>query len=236
MMDLAEYIRSRSRKVEPGLADEALAKLEAELCVRLPEEVRRLIAQVGGYEPLCEVRWQMDEEDVTFALGPSDWCPVYREAFPAYLQLLQNGCGDAWILDIDPGTGECGCVVLASHDPASLRFHFRDLEDFVVKTLDADFDLPAHDDATFRNLPPEGLPVTEARHSSDAAIREYAGMLPDSYHIFDMRSGALPYGFCWGMHGPGKRLRFGRELLFATEPEPPSALLRWLRKIFGKGR
>lgn len=233
-MDLAAYIRARAENVEPGLCADALAKLEAELGVRLPEDVRRLIREVGGYEPLCEGPFQMAGENVTFGSGGPH---ADGEIFPTCLFLLHNGCGDFWILDIDPHTGECGHVLLASHDPPCFRFHFRNLEEFVLKTLDPEFDLQAYEELTEQNCVDFGLPALQARESEDASIREFGLTLRDDYQVFDLRGRSLPCGFNWGLEDPDSGWkRWKHELLFALSakpvPEKESGLWEWLRKVF----
>ena len=230
-MDLAAYISARSKEVEPGLSDEALAALEAELGVRLPAELRRLIAQVGAYAATARGFRKMG--NVTFASGGPH---ADGELFPACLFLLHNGCGDHWILDVDPQTGECGHVVLASHDPPLFAFHFRTLEEFIQKTLDPEFDLKAYQELTEQNCLNFGIPALEARESEDASIREFGLTLSADYAIFDLRGRQLPCCFYWGLTDPDSNWkRWKHELLFALSDKPMPkevGLWEWLRKVF----
>lgn len=231
-MDLAEYIRARSPEVEPGLSDEALAALEAELGVRLPEDVRRLIAQVGGYAATAGGFRKM--ENVTFASGGPH---ADGELFPACLFLLHNGCGDHWILDIDRQTGESGHVVFASHDPPLFAFQFRTLDEFIQKTLDPEFDLKACEELTEENCINSGIPAFQARESADASIREFGLTLRDDYQIFDLRGRQLPCCFYWGLTDPDSNWkRWKHELLFALSdkpmPEPQLGFWTSFKRLF----
>lgn len=215
---LADFIRARAPEVLPGLSGGELVRLEARLGVRLPQGMRALIGEVGGYKPCVGSDFG---DPVSFCDGPDEMWTWFPQLFPAYLILMPSGCGDYWILDIDPETGACGHVVLASHDAPSIRVHFRSLEEFVVKTLDPDFDLRQYDDLTERDCPDYGTPVPQARLAQDPEIRAFAATLADHYHIFDLRGHDLPCGFAWCDHDPDSdNVRWKRELLFASERRP----------------
>ena len=224
---LAAFIRARAPKVLPGLSGGELVRLEARLGVRLPADVRALMGEVGGYQP-CE--GSDFGEPVSFRWDEELW-PWFPRVFPASLVLKPSGCGDYWVLDVDPETGACGHVVLASHDPPSIRFHFRSLEEFAAKTLDPEFDLQQYDALTDRDCPKSGMPAAEARSVADPIVREFAATLADSYHIFDLRCQALPCGFYWADEDPDSdNVRWKRELLFASERKPRVSLWERVRR------
>lgn len=230
---LAEYIRAKSPEVKPGLSAAEIAGFETQLRLPLPTGVRELLGEVGGYEMTCEVQWQMEGDHyVYFGAGSGRREECFQpELFPTYVVLSHNGCGDSWVVDVDPSTGDWGHVVLCSHDAPSFHFQFANLEEFVKATLHEDFSLEAHTERSYQDCPRRGVPAPEARNVPELA--EFANTLEDHYHVFDLRGRPLPCGF-WRSDGDphSKNVRWNHELLFASERRPLRGFLGTLKRLW----
>src|SRR3954471_21505493 len=100
----AEHPELRLRPAPPRDEVEAL---EAELGVRLPDDLRALLERAGGIDggPLETIDFNGATFDVEI-----------RDLFPSGLPIAHDGSGNHWVLDVTPDAAP-PLVFFASHDP-----------------------------------------------------------------------------------------------------------------------
>jgi hypothetical protein len=206
----------------PGLSDGEIAQFAEKLPGQLPDEVRALLKYSSGFsfdlgflrQKVATVRFQGTEQ---FAF-PDD-------AIPRAIDLIGDGCGNFWVVDIDSKNGKWGAVYFACHDPAVIAVQAGDLGQFIMQALD-----PSRSD------PPDALkyvakeaarriwqedpwlvPVREACESQDAAISNFAKQLPETFYVADLRSKKPGSGFSWGLSPNFEVRRAGTESIFAVQ-------------------
>jgi cell wall assembly regulator SMI1 len=215
-------------------ADEAeLARLTQALPGPLPADVREaLLVSKGLANGPLESFSLVDLEG--FGL---------EEAFPHAYSIAHDGAGNYWLLDLLPGAASWGPVFYACHDPAVIAWQAESVERFLLDTVAmwqpgarSPVDL-VHEESVHRLWREhEGLrPVAEVAGSGDPVLSEFAGTLPPTAVVADLRHAAVGDGFAWGRFGPRTDIRrAGRERIWALIPPERKPGL-WQR-LFGAGR
>lgn len=221
-------------KLEPGLSDEEIEEIAGRLPAPLPAEIRELLRRTSGFEfPFSEILEAISFTGESFGL---------EEIFPTAVQIAQDNFGNAWIVDVHPDTGLWAPVFYLCHDPPVAVLQSPDLATFLDDVLNLGRSdrrsalVQVHEETadTIWTDNPGLIPVTEARGSSDPALRAFAAGLPEGASLTDLRAGTVGSGFSLGLHGPQTILRrYGSERIFAViAPEKKPG---FLTRLFGKG-
>jgi len=213
----------------PPATDAEIARLESELSVPLPAELRAALRVTTGFAngPLEQ-------------LGFLDLAGFGMEdVFPCAYPLGHDGFGNYWVLDLLPDRDECGPVFFACHDPPVIAFQSAGPSEFVREVvalgqpgLRSPVDV-VHDDSTSAIWASNsGLVDQEtALAASDSVLSEFASGFPQEAVFADLREAKVGDGFPWGRYGPRTEwTRAGTHRLWATVPPPRRGLLA---RIFG---
>ncbi len=205
-----------SLRLLPGLDETELAELQSRFSVPLPAELLRLAAFTRGVEGLLDLDLTGERHSVEAA-----------ELLPAGLPVAADGFGNFWVLDLTPDTMDVAPVFFLGHDPAVLLYQAPDLASFLDEAITR-YEPPhrslvedvrqdrLHDVWSSR---PGALPRAAALGSPDAALREFAETLDDTWTVVDLRHRQVGGGLAWGRHGPRTRLaRHGWERIFGYAP------------------
>ncbi len=208
-----------------GLGERERAELEARLGGPLPADVRELVDHCRGLDAAgLERELTFDRPD--FGL---------ETLFPRSVALTADGCGNFWIVDVDPGTGRWGKVFFACHDPPALALQAMDLAAFLEQALDAGRPgrpqtlQQVSGDGVFELWRRDPFLVDRgaAMTSGDPILSRFASELPEGYRVADLRTAGVGAGFALLGH-PELIRRCGRELVFGVPPRKPSLLARLL--------
>jgi cell wall assembly regulator SMI1 len=215
----AEHPELRLRPPPPR---DELDALEAELGVRLPDDLRALLERAGGIDggPLETIDFTGASFDVEI-----------RDIFPSGVPIAHDGSGNHWVLDLTPDAAP-PLVFFASHDPPVVLVQSPDVAHF----LDEVFGDPlpsrkalVHEDRLFHAWRGNRDELDHAAAlAGDEELRAFAATLDDRYTVVDLRTPTVGTGFSWGRHGPATEIRRGYGRLFAyapPEPKPKSGLL-----------
>ena len=213
----------------PGLSNEKIAQFESRLRCRLPEHMRELLSYSAGFSvsSLGTVRFT----------GDNDF--EFSNAFPRSRALLADGCGNFWVTDIDPTTGEWGAVFFVSHDPPVLVIQAPELGQFLLQVLDPSESKPQRALTNFREKAVQRIwtndpwlsSVLDARNSQDNDVATFAAQLPPNFSLADLRSKEIGSGFSWGRAGAAATIqRDNSKLLFGVEQSRPGLIRRDLSR------
>jgi hypothetical protein len=173
-----------------------------------PPEIEELLASAAGFDV------DGSDEAVSFR---GDHLFEFEDALPRSVPVLPDGCGNFWVVDVNPQTGAWGTVFFCCHDPSVFIVQAPDLATFIAQLLDpqaGDMRTFVKDDATKRiwKRDPWLRPVSELRASADQTLRGFAESLPDAFRIADLRAQEVGSGFAWNLEST--ILRAGTELIF----------------------
>jgi hypothetical protein len=157
---------------------------------------------------------------------------------PYPVALLGDGCGNFWVVDVNP-SGEWGAILFVCHDPPVIAIQAADLASFLSQVLnpggsDSEKTLDYVRNAATTRIwkdDPWLVSVRDARLVPDTVVSKFAEQLPENFCVADLRSKEVGRGFSWGKAGPNTDIRRnGAELLFGVEQKPPSFLKRVLTR------
>jgi hypothetical protein len=241
-MNLLELVRDAARQsfededgetysleLRPGLSEDEIAALVAQLPCPIPAGVRELLAFCGG-----------------FSGGPTDFvdftgrdCLFEYEAFPFGLPIAADGFGNFWVIDLLPESTAWGPIYYASHDAPVILYQSPTLEHFLVelfkmcappfKSLIDD----VHEDRLFKvwRTNPGVVQQEQGVRSNDRELRAFAETLDPSFEIIDMRNAEIGFGFSWGRYGPRTVVRrYGHLPIFAYQRRDG-----FIKRLFGGG-
>lgn len=216
---------SQSVALSPGLSEREIGEFQEQLQSPIPKEIRELLLYSAGFDskPFGAVRFTGHEG---FELA---------EVFPRSVPLLPDGCGNFWIVDINPQNGAWGPVFYACHDPAVVAVQAADLGTFILQLLDPTRSEPreavhyVHEESVrliWKN-DPWLISVRDARQDPDSTVSNFARQLPENFRVADLRSMKVGAGFSWGKAGPNADIRrSGTDLLFGVESKEPGLFSR----------
>jgi hypothetical protein len=216
-------------ELAPGLANEEIDELQAEVGVPLPRELRRLLAHTAGIDGVLE---SVDFTGRTQDLG-------MEEVFPSCLPFAHDGYGNFWVLDLMPAETESARVFFACHDAPVVLYQSADLGHFLHETFrmyvppHASLVDDVHEDRLFRVWRENPGTIDHATAlAGDSALREFAAGLDERFTFVDLREPEIGMGFSWGRHGPRTEIRrHGYELLFAYAP--PEKVPGFFKRLLG---
>ena len=114
---------SQSVTLLPGLSEREIAQFQEQLPGPLPEEIRQLLLYSAGFDSKPQsIRQRAGSVHFTGHEGFE-----LAEVFARSVPLLPDGCGNFWVVDINPQNGAWGSVFYACHDPAVIVVQARDL-------------------------------------------------------------------------------------------------------------
>ena len=221
-------------KVEllPGLTDQEIDNLAKGVpSGQIPNDIRELLKYASGFE-------FSGLEEITFnGIGQFG----FEEIFPNSVQLVGDGFGNFWILDIDQN-GNWGQVFYVCHDPAVIIKHSDNLSEFIHHIDDfgkngksSNLDI-IHEKSIMEIWQDDNnfIELENARQSSDTTLKEFGLSLTDNFVIADLRNKPNKSGFAWGKFGPKieNAVRHKSELLWALEK--PIKKGGFLSKLFGR--
>lgn len=162
---------------------------------------------------------------IEFEGGEADW--DWREK----ADLLQpTGDGGAYLVDVDPKTGERGCVFLLNHDPNVCLYLAESVEAFVELILDdhrtnhnLDKRIEEHIDRAyggFDQLSTAGTLLQKA----DPELKEFAATLPPEARVADLRKKEFGSGYSL-QHRDFDWKRHGQSLLWGITVRPSKGCL-----------
>lgn len=220
-------------KLMPGLSEAELAQFQKTLPRPMPESVREALLYAAGFDakPIGSLRGKA----LQLRLAGHDSFE-FDQAFPKAIDLLPDGSGNFWVIDIDRETGDWGPVFYARHDPAVIVVQAPDLPTFLSQLL-----RPAGSgtlesvvgEAVTRiwNDDPLLMSEADARASTDTTLSSFAKTLPSNFMIADLRSRTIGSGFSWGKAGPSAEVRrCPGALIFAVEQKKT----RFLSRLFSR--
>lgn len=133
----------------------------------------------------------------------------FEEFFPNSVQLVRDGFGNFWILDVDKN-GSWGNVFYVCHDPAVIVKHSNNLTQFIEHVNDfgkngntSNLDI-IHENVVMDIWSNDNgfVELENARESNDITLKNFALSISDNYVIADLRYKPIKSGFAWGRFGP----------------------------------
>jgi hypothetical protein len=206
-----------------------IERLEAEIGVPLPRELRALLRRTSGIDggPLETIDFTGRSLSLELA-----------EISPWALPIAHDGFGNFWVLDLTPDEAETAPVFFAGHDPPVILYQSPDIGNFLHESFrklvppHASAIDDVHEDRlhhVWRENP--GALERSAALESDESLRAFATELDDRFTFVDLRSPAVGMGFSWGRYGPQTEVRrYKHERLFAyAPPEKKPGMLSRIR-------
>lgn len=206
----------------PGLSQQELAQFRKQLGGFIPADIEELLLYSAGfdYSP------GFDHESVGSVRFTGHYGFEFVEAFPRSITLLPDGCGNFWVVDINPESGAWGAVFYACHDPAVIGVQAPELATFLSQILEPAESNPKNalnyvrKEAAYRiwREDPWLMPMNDSRILQDPLTSNFARQLPENMRIADLRSKEIGSGFSWGRARPNADVRrCGANLVFAVE-------------------
>jgi hypothetical protein len=182
---LVQSAKSGRVTLQPGVPEGNATQMPAGL-----RELARITAGfVVNTKGEQEIRW--DGELASSYLQSADsnsW----------HMDIGQDGCGNSWVLLIEPESGEPREVLWASHDAPVILVaedsFDRFCREFIADTKAFVKRIGEHETAIYR-AKPKGLSFEDAMASHDQVLCEFADGLDDSWRIFDLRPAQQFRGF-----------------------------------------
>jgi SMI1 / KNR4 family (SUKH-1) len=208
----------------PPLPPEELERLEVELGVPLPRELRTLLEHTSGLDGVLDA---IDFTGRRLDLEAGD-------LLPSGLPVAHDGYGNFWMLDLTPDERDAAPVFFASHDPPVLVYQSPGLGHFLHEAFR--MYVPPHhslvDDVHEGRLFAAAPTLDQtAAAAADEDLRAFAVELGEGWTFVDLREPEVGLGFTWGRYGPRTEVRrHGYERLFAlSRPEQKPGFLARLR-------
>lgn len=198
----------------------------------LPQDYREMAMLFGGIE--CEYELDLSSKGAGMK---------HEELLPKSVTIALDGFGNSWEVDLVGSNEERSMIYYLCHDAPVLLFQCKGIDVFLNYLVDTY--APPHrsminqveDDNFFDvwRMNPGVVPVSEARKSENATIRQFAEHLDENFMIVDLRDAPVGMGLSWGRYGPeSKIVRCGALPIFAYGA--PHAKTGLLSRLFGKKR
>jgi hypothetical protein len=115
-----------------------------------------------------------------------------------HMDIGHDGCGNRWVLLMEPGSGSPAQVLWASHDAPVTVVAEDSLDEFcrrIITDTESFLEHIGNCEHEIWKSKPQGISLEEARASTDQVIREVADGLDDSWRVFDARPEQKMRGF-----------------------------------------
>jgi hypothetical protein len=228
MLEEAPFLDLLLRSAESNLVTLYPAVSEADVA-HIPIGLRQLARQTAGFIHNSkrrdkwvgwdgEIRWDGDVgSDYLQDADSKLW----------HMDIGQDGCGNRFVLLLEPKSGSPDQVLWASHDaPVTLvaEDSFGEFCRRIITDTESFLDQIGNCENTIWKSKLEGIVLEKARVSRDPVIREVADGLDDSWRIFDVRHGNTPRGFARlasdGIRKHDTELVFALKRLDSQSPKP----------------
>lgn len=201
-----------------GLSAPEVSQFESALPAALPPQIRTLLQNCSGFGLSLDISFTRYNE----------WNFGYL--LPHVIVLSDDGCGNDWVIEIDPRTGCWEHVWFRCHDPNVLMYLCRTLNDFIEGVLDLSrFEKCQtghrsilHGDRTNEVFERRFPLASNLRTTNiDNELSKFVAQLPDNATVVDLRNATRGDGFSTQAIPDGKPLlRHNHELLFAYTRKP----------------
>jgi hypothetical protein len=217
--------------IAPGLSEDEIERLRAELAIPLPRELTALLAETRGIDGIEPIDFTGRTMDVELA-----------DVSPSGLPIAGDGFGNFWALDLTPEQVDVAPVFFTCHDPPVILYQGPSLGHFLHELLrmyeppHASLVDDVREDRLFNVWSTNPGTIDRAGAlAGDEDLRAFAAALDDSFLFVDLRSPEIGMGFSWGRYGPRTEVRrYGYERLFAyARPEKKPGLFR---RLAGRAR
>ncbi len=198
--------------LQPPASPARVAEIERELGFALPRELTELLRVSAGLDMSA---------GESLDLASIEPCP-WRAPLGKVVNLVGDGAGNYWVLELRPETEVLGPVWFVCHDAPVLVYQSPDLATFVDDYLR--FCAAPHDgpvalvvrESIRRVSTQTDEPRARLLDSQDPVLRGFARRLDDGWFIRDLRGAKPGDGMPIGRFGPKTPLaRAGQEFVFA---------------------
>ncbi len=211
--DLVQHLGAASNRplrLKPALPAAEIARFEKLQPAPLSPELRQLLLLTAGLDasPFGEIVFAARER-----FG-------FAEIVPCGFELANDGCGNSWVVDVNPSSGAWGATLFLSHDPPVVAVQAPDLASFIEQAANGDDQARRRVTAATHTIwksDPGLLPRAAALNSGDEAISAFARALPEDFAVSDLRARAIGSGFSWGRAKPETIRRHASELIFGVQ-------------------
>ena len=159
---------------------------------------------------------------------------------PHGLTLAHDGCGNCWVVDMQPGATNWGPIYFCCHDAPVMLLQAVSVQQFVsevfkmyippYKSLVGD----VYEDRLFNvwRKNPGVIAHADAVASPDPDISAFAAGLDATFDVIDLRDVQIGMGFSWGRYGPKTEVRrFRSKPIFAYQRSEKTG---FLSRLFGR--
>src|SRR5262249_5411637 len=137
-----------------------------------------------------------------------------RDAFgcdfmPHGLPIAHDGCGNHWVVDLQPGNTDWGPIYFCCHDAPVMLLQAETVQQFVAEVFR--MHIPPHKslindvlkDRLFEvwQKHPGVITQADALDSPDPDLHDFAASLAPDFEIIDLRNAPIGMGFSWGRYG-----------------------------------
>ena len=200
----------------PRLDVNELDDLERQLPASLPSDIRELLTNYSGFALSL---------DVSFTQYNA-W--EYSYLLPHVMVLAADGCGNDWVIEVNPSSGQWKHVWYGCHDPCELKYQCETLNEFINGVLDLSrlgkcqqghqSVLESSKTRIKKKLPT----AANLRNSTmDNCLRSFVSDLHDNDIVVDLRNPqAGDFLNVWEIPSDQPIKRYNQELLFAYRTKP----------------
>ncbi len=198
----------------PGLNDVQLAELERQLPAPLSRDIRNLLSSYSGFDI---------HPDVSFT-DYNAW--PYSYLLPHVMVLANDGCGNDWVIEVNPTSGQWEHVWYGCHDPCHLTYQCKTLSEFIEGVLDLSrlekCKMGHLSILEQRGVECQARVVSRMRKSTmDDVLARFVSGLDHNDVVVDLRNAKAGDSFNVWEIPPGQPIkRHGHELLFAYRKKP----------------
>ena len=198
-----------------GLDVDAIHRLESQLPAPLQNDILELLTNFSGF---CL------SMDVSFT-EYNTW--EYSHLLPHVMVLAADGCGNNWVIEVNPSSGQWKHVWYGCHDPCELKYQCETLGEFIDGVLDLSRFEKCQ--AGYRSVLDRPRSQVEKRFPTaaklrnsaiDETTRSFVNGLNDNDIVVDLRNPQVGDAFnVWAIASNQTIKRHGQELLFAYRPK-----------------